>query len=270
VFDFGAKNWGPQPVRVLIANAGGGTGLSVGVAGDIGVERYSDLKGKRVAFVKGSPALNVNVQAYLAYAGLTWDDVTIVEFGGFGDSWKGLTNGQVDAAFASTNSGQAYEAAAGPRGVIWPPIDPNDTEALARMTEIAPFFAPFKATVGANIDGTDGVHTAAYAYPVLMGMGDGDVDLAYAMTKAMVELFPQYKGKAPGINGWAIENQNYYTEIGVWTPAAQAHNDNLIARQGALMAAWAELIAADPENWQEAWAAKRYEALEAGGFAITF
>ncbi|MFT6228986.1 MAG: TRAP transporter TAXI family solute receptor [Paracoccaceae bacterium] len=283
VFDFGAKNWGPQPVRVLIANAGGGTGLSVGVAGDLGVADYSDLKGKRVAYVKGSPALNVNVQAYLAYAGLTWDDVTVVEFGGFGDSWKALTNGQVDAAFASTNSGSAYEAASGPRGLTWPPIDPANAEGLARMQDIAPFFSPFKATVGATIDGTDGIHTATYAYPVLMGMGDGDPDLAYAMTKAMVELFPQYKDKAPGINGWAIENQNftwvapyhvgairYYTEIGVWTAEAQAHNDNLIKRQAALKAAWDDLMAANPEDWEASWATKRHEALKAGGFTVTF
>jgi TRAP transporter TAXI family solute receptor len=282
-FDFGAKNWGPQPVRVLIANAGGGTGLSVGVAGDIDVKEYSDLKGKRVAFVKGAPALNVNMQAYLAYGGLTWDDVTVVEFGGFGASWKGLTSGQVDAAFASTNSGLAYEAASGPRGLTWPPIDPANAEGIARMQDIAPFFSTFKATVGATIDGTDGVNTATYAYPVLMTMGDGDADQAYAMTKAMVELFPQYKDKAPGINGWAIENQNftwvapyhvgaikYYTEIGVWTDKAQAHNDMLINRQAALKAAWDALMAKNPENWEESWAEARHAALKAGGFTVTF
>ncbi|MEO0359848.1 MAG: TAXI family TRAP transporter solute-binding subunit, partial [Pseudomonadota bacterium] len=134
VFIFGKPNWGPQKVRVLAANNGGAVGLAVGVAGDIGVESYADLKGKRVAWIKGAPALNVNVTAYLAYAGLTWDDVEKVEFGGFGDSWKALTNGQVDAAFASTNSGRAYEAAAGPRGLVWPPIDPANAEGIARMT----------------------------------------------------------------------------------------------------------------------------------------
>ena len=61
-------------------------------------KEYKDLKGKRVAWVKGAPALNVNVTAYLAYAGLTWDDVVKVEFGGFGHSWAGMVNGQVDAA----------------------------------------------------------------------------------------------------------------------------------------------------------------------------
>ena len=46
-----------------------------------------------------------NAEAYLAYGGLTWDDVERVDFGGFGASWTGLIEGQTDAAFASTNSG---------------------------------------------------------------------------------------------------------------------------------------------------------------------
>ena len=75
---------------------------------------------------------------------------------------------QVDAAFASTNSGFAYEAATGPRGLFWPPIDPNNAEGLERMQSIAPFFSPNKARVGANIDGTDGYQGAGYAYPVLV------------------------------------------------------------------------------------------------------
>ena len=110
-----------------------------------------------------------------------------------------------------------------------------------------------------------------------------DAELTYNMTKAMDVFFDSYKDNAPGINGWAREKQNfqwvapyhegaikYYTEIGVWSDAAQAHNDNLIARQAALMAAWEELKAEAPDNWAEAWDAKRREALKAGGFAVVF
>jgi len=283
VFDFGAENWGPQPVRVLMANNGGAINLAVGVAGDIGVKEYSDLKGKRVAYIVGAPALNVNTEAYLAYGGLTWDDVEIVEFGGYGASWNGFIEGQVDAAFASTNSGKVYEAASGPRGLYWPPIDPDNAEALKRMTDIAPFFTPNKAVVGANIDGTDGYQGAGYAYPVLIGTSDTDADLAYNMTKAMVDLYDAYDGNAPGIGGWSIDKQDmtwvapyhdgairFYKEKGLWTDEAQAHNDNLLARQATLASAWEELKAAAPDNWEEAWAEKRKAALAAGGFQITF
>ncbi|MBD3679140.1 MAG: TAXI family TRAP transporter solute-binding subunit [Rhodobacteraceae bacterium] len=282
-FQFGAENWGPQPIRVLMANNGGAINLAVGVAGDLGIETYADLKGKRVAWVVGAPALNVNTEAYLAYGGLTWDDVERVDFGGFGASWKGLMEGQVDAAFASTNSGFAYEAASSPRGLYWPPVDPANTDGIARMQAIAPFFSPNLAKVGANIDGTDGYQGAGYAYPVLVGTDQTDADLAYNMTKAMVDLYDAYNGKAPGIGGWALEKQNmtwvapyhdgairYYKEAGVWTDEAQAHNDTLLARQAALKAAWDALKAEAPENWDEAWAVKRREALEAGGFPVVF
>lgn len=283
VFDFGAENWGPQPIRVLLANNGGAINLAVGVAADEGIETYADLKGKRVAYIVGAPALNVNTEAYLAYGGLTWDDVERVDFGGFGASWTGLIEDQVDAAFASTNSGKAYEAEAGPRGLFWPPIDPENTEGFEAMTSIAPFFVINKAMVGATIDGTDGYQGAGYAYPVLTAMESTEDDLVYNMTKAMVELFDQYDGKAPGISGWALDKQDmkwvvpyhagairYFEEQGIWNEEAQAHNDNLIARQEALAAAWEELKAQDPDDWTAAWTEARKAALEEGGFDVTF
>lgn len=283
VFDFGAENWGPQPIRVLMANNGGAINLAVGVAGDLGIETFADLKGKRVAFIVGAPALNVNTLAYLSYGGLTWADVERVDFGGFGASWTGLIEGQVDAAFASTNSGKAYEAAAGPRGLFWPPIDPENKAGIDAMRSIAPFFQTNKATVGANIDGTDGYQGAGYPYPVLTAIASTEDDLVYNMTKAMVELFPQYDGKAPGIGGWSLDKQNmewvvpyhngairYYKEAGLWTDAAQAHNDSLIKRQEVLSTAWEALKAEKPEDWQAAWVEARYKALTDGGFEVVF
>ncbi len=282
-FEFGAKNWGPQPIRVLLANTGAGVGLAVGVAGDLGIETYADLRGKRIAWITGAPGLNVNMDAYLAYAGLTWDDVERVDFGGYGASWKGLMEGQVDAVFGSTNTGPAYEAASAPRGLAWPPIDPDDAEAFARMTDVAPFFTMSRVTVGATIDGTDGYDGATYSYPVLIAMSDQDETLAYNMTKAMVELFPAYDGKVPGIGGWALDKQNftwvvpyhdgaiaYFKEIGVWSDEAQAHNDQLIERQGVLKAAWDALAAENPDDWEAAWTEARRKALGDAGLQIVF
>lgn len=292
VFQFGAKNWGPQSVRVLLTNNGGVVGLAMGVARDVcekvgkpGCEgfTYADLKGLRVSWVKGAPALNVANEAYLAYGGLTWDDVTQVQFGGFGESWKGMGNNEVDAVFASTNSGMAYAQETNPRGLLWPALDPNDTEALERMQNVAPFFNIINAKVGAGIDGGPPLTTAGYAYPILIAMESLDNDLVYNMTKAMVELFPDYDGKAPGIGGWSKDKQNfqwvspyhdgaiqYFKERGIWSDDAQAHNDNLVARQKALQSAWQELNDEKPGNWTEAWDAKRLETLQKEGFDVVF
>jgi hypothetical protein len=100
-----------------------------------------------------------------------------------------------------------------------------------------------------------------------------------------VELFDKYDGAAPGIGGWALDKQNfewvapfhdgairYFQEIGVWTNQAQAHNDQLIARQAALAEAWAAFVAKDvsDEEWQAGWQEARQAALEAGGFDLVF
>ncbi len=292
VFSFGAENWGPQKIRAIGTNSGGGVAMSVGVAREscetAGKPNckgftYADIKDLRVAYIKGAPALNTNTTSWLAYGGLTWDDVEKVEFGSFGAAWKGMVDGSVDVAFSSTNAGVTYEAASSPRGLYWPPFDPADEAAFTRLTDVAPYYIKSRGTVGANIDGTDGRDMAAFPYPILIGLDSTDEDLAYNMTKAMIELLPAYSGKTPGIDGWAIEFQQlqwvipyhagavrYYKEAGVWTDEAQAHNDKLISRQDALAAAWDALKSEGPADWDATWPERRRAALQDGGFQVAF
>ena len=255
VFEFGSKEWGPQENRVLLASNSEGN-MSVGVAADIGIKTIADLKGKRVAWVVGAPALNENVRAILAFGGLTWDDVVKVEFGGFGPSWDGIVNGH------------------------------GDKEGWKRLQANAPFFAPNMGTVGAGLSAEKPHEGAAYPYPILIAYPTQDKGLAYSMTKAMVEQFPKYKGAAPGINGWALDRQilkwavpyhegaiAYLKEAGVWKDAHQKHNDKLIERQQVLKKAWAEVTAkkiGDDEAFKKAWMEARAKALEAGGFDVVY
>jgi TRAP transporter TAXI family solute receptor len=69
VFEFGAREWGPQPLQLVLSSVDCNAG-SLGVAADTGVKEIKDLKGKRVGFVVGSPALNQNALAVLAFGGL--------------------------------------------------------------------------------------------------------------------------------------------------------------------------------------------------------
>ncbi len=132
VFEFGSKEWGPQPLQILLSSVDCNCG-SLGVAADTGVKELKDLRGKRVGFVVGSPALNQNSLAVLAFAGLTKNDVKAVEFASYGAMWKGLVNNDVDAAFGTTITGPAKEAETSPRGLIWPPLPAKDKEGWARM-----------------------------------------------------------------------------------------------------------------------------------------
>jgi len=222
----------------------------------------------------------------LAFAGLTWADVKKVEFPGFGQSWDGLKNNLVDAAFAQTTSGKCFEAASSARGLYWPPLPHGDKEGWKRLTEKGPFFQPNFATEGASVSKDKPHEGAAYPYPILIAYSDAKDEVVYAMTKAMIELFPKYKDAAPGINGWALERQNfkwavpyhpgainYFKGIGKWTAEAQAHNDKLIERQKVLKAAWDEVMAktiADDAAFEKAWLETRAKRLEAAGFAAIY
>ncbi len=109
MFDFNAKEWGPQPVRAVIMNNGDAL-LSLVTARDAGIRTYADLKGKRVAWVHAADSLNIGTEACMAFGGVTWADVQKVEFPGFGASMQALQAGRVDAAFASSISGPLYSS----------------------------------------------------------------------------------------------------------------------------------------------------------------
>src|SRR3954467_14835631 len=150
VFEFGTREWGPQPLQIMLSSVDCNCG-TLGVAADAGVKDLKDLKGKRVGFVVGSPALNQNSLAVLAFAGLTQKDVRVVEFASYGAMWKGLINNDTDAAFGTTITGPAKEAETSPRGLIWPPLPAKDKEGWARMQKVGSFFFPQLATCGAGI-----------------------------------------------------------------------------------------------------------------------
>ena len=278
LFDFGAKEWGPQPVRGLMLNTSDQL-LTVLAAKDSGVRTIADLKGKRVAWVIGAPSLNQNITAILAFANLTWNDVQKVEFGGFGPAMDGIVNNQVDAAFSSSVSGKAYAIAKSPRGLVYPVISHKDKEGWKRLNAHAPFFKPFMGTEGAELSKDRPAESSSYPYPILMTYGSQDADLVYNMTKAMVETFDMYKGSAPGASGWAVDRQifdwvvpyhdgaiKYWKEAGQWKPEHQAHNDMLVKRQQALAKAWAGMDKAiDAEAFAAAWEKARAAALAAAG-----
>lgn len=284
VFEFGDPDWGPQEVRVILASNGDGN-LGIGVAADTGVETVDDLRGRRVAWVVGAPSLNENITAMLGFAGMTWDDVERVDFPGFGGAWEGIINDQVDAAFAATTSGQAYQLEASPRGLNWVIFPHDDEEGWEQLRARAPFFVPNMGIEGAAISEDNPHEGAAYPYPVLLTYAEQDEDLAYNMTKAMVELYPHYEGGSPGVDGWNIERQNfewavpyhegairYFEEIGVWSEAAQENNDMLIERQQVLIAAWEDMIAEDVSDaeFEERWMTLRAERLEEAGMNPVF
>ena len=280
VFEFGAKEWGPQAIRSLVLNNSDAL-LTIVTAKDANIKTMADLKGKRVAWVVGAPSLNQNITALLAFANLTWKDVTRVDFPGFGQAMDGIIANQVDAAFSSTISGQAYKIAASPRGIQYPTVPHADKAGWARLNKTAPFFIPFKGTEGADLSKDKPVEAATYPYPILMAYDSQPAELVYNMTRAMVELFADYKDGAPGNNGWALDRQRfdwvvpvhdgairYFKEIGKWNDKLQKHNDGLVKRQQVLAQVWAATVKsapADDAGFARAWMKARADSLTKAG-----
>jgi TRAP transporter TAXI family solute receptor len=278
VFQFAGKTWGPMPLRIVMA-AHGESNQALGVANDLGIKTYGDLRGKRVPFVRGAPALNVTTEACLACGGLTWDDVVRVDFPGYSAMWTGVVNGQVDAAYATTVSGPTRKLEASPRGIFWPPAPHDDDGCWERMDKVVPFMQKHMATRGAAISEENPHEGATYPYPILITLAQQDNQLVHDMAKAIHLHYDEYKNADPGSIGWAMDRQNfmwvvpfhdgavrYFQSIGVWSDEAEAHNQNLIRRQQVLAEAWQTHLAADADDFEGAWMRTRAKALIAAGF----
>jgi len=285
VFEFGVKEWGPQRLQLMYTSTDC-NGAALGVAKDAGVKELRELKGKRIAMVVGSPALNQNIFAALAFGGLTPGDVRLVEFSSFGAAWKGYLNNEIDAAWASTITGQAKEAETSPRGLVWMPMPHADKDGWARMLKQANFFAPHIATCGAaGLSPQNPMESATYPYPIFTSYDTQSADLVYSITKAMIVHYDLYKDNAPGAAGMALDKQNlkwvipYHAgavralkEAGVWKAEHESYNQALLKRQDVLVTTWAEFIKANPPEatFRKDWMAARQAALTKAGLDVIY
>ncbi|NIA68200.1 TAXI family TRAP transporter solute-binding subunit [Pelagibius litoralis] len=285
VLMFADKRWGPQRLYSLFNNVGN-NGQTAAIAADAGVREVADLKGKRITWLKASPANNTNMAALLAFGGLTWDDVEKVEVPGWKQSMEAVLNGQADAAWASTLSGPLNRLAASPRGLYFPQLPHDDKAAWTRAQAVAPWFAPSRVEAfvkGANVDGPyEGMN---YPYPLFVATAAAPDTLAYGLTKAIMENFDGIKDAGPSMSGYALDRQflsyifpyhpsaiAYYKEKGTWTEADQAANDGLLKRQDVLAEAWQAMLKRDlqGEAFEAEWMKVRAAALEAAGLPVIF
>ena len=279
VLDFANAGWGPQPVRLMIS-ARSNACLSMGTAKDANIATPADMKGKRIGWVRGAPALQTNVSAMMAFGDLTWKDVVKVEMPGFAAAWRGLANGQIDAMTGFTVGGLAKAAEASPRGLHWLAFPHSDTAGWERVAAMAPHMLKTTATLGvAGISKDNPLECIAFPYPILIAYANQDADLTYNMTRAVSDQFPNFSGALPAAKGWATDRQTFtwvvpyhdgairfWKEKGQWTADMQAHNDRLIERQNVMLAAWKGMSGQDQDDFKARWMVARAAALTKAGF----
>ncbi|QQM29802.1 TAXI family TRAP transporter solute-binding subunit [Martelella lutilitoris] len=282
VLSYATPDLGPQKLTAVIL-AGADNGVAMGVAANQDINSIADLKGKKIGWVVSSPSLQSNVRAFLAFGGLTVDDVELVEQPSYGGAWQAFTNGQIDAMTAVTSgSGVLEQAAASPQGLKWLPMPFSDTEGWNRLQAVNPHFGQRKATVGVDIDAEHPLECAGVPYPALITY-TASPDLVYNVTKAIDLQAPVYSKMQSGTSGWAADSEvfdwvvpfneaavRYYREAGVWTDEDQKHNDNLVARAKVLQEAWSKMNGESGDDFSEKWMKVRADTLEAAGFPAYF
>jgi TRAP transporter TAXI family solute receptor len=287
VFMFATKKWGPMRIYNIFNNIGD-NGQQAVAAGDAGIKTIKDVKGKRVTWVKGAPALNFNMTAFLTFADLSWDDVEKVVVPGWKQSAEAVINGQADVTWGSTVSSAYNKLAASPRGLYWVSLPHDDKEAWARAKAVAPHWEPAMVKVGVELKNSEGgkiPHEGMnYPYPIFVATAKASDDLTYGLTKAVMENYEQIKDSGPSMSGYQISRQNlkwifpyhpgaikYFKEKGLWGDAEEEHNQQLLKRQEVLAAAWENVDDKLPdEAFEAAWKKARAEALNAASMPVPF
>lgn len=224
----------------------------------------------------------------MAFAGLTREDVRIVEFSSYGAMWKGMINNDVDAAFGSTVTGPAKELETSPRGLHWPAMPHDDKAGWARVTKIAPYLTPHLATCGAGgISPSTPIQMGSFPYPIYTAYSSASDELIYAITKVMIAGYDLYKDAVPGASGLGVDKQTMdwvlpfhagavraLKEAGRWTDKDEAHQAGRIKRQKALADGWASFMKSSPpgdvEAFRKAWMDARKAVLVAAGLDPIF
>jgi TRAP transporter TAXI family solute receptor len=253
LYDFSEIEWGPQDLRLILAHP---TTIALATTKVSGIKTLQDLKGKRLSYIPGAPTLNIKGEAFLAFAGLTWDDVKKVEFPSYGASLKALIEGKTDASVVSTTASIMYELETSPKGLYWPPFPPENKAGWARMLKIAPFLSPYKETIGAGITKENPVYLPAYRYPMITVYADKDPQWVYNFIKAMDETYSLYEKAHPVMPFWKISDSGvppadapfhegairYLKEKGVWTAKDDEWNNERIAHLKKVQAAWEKAL----------------------------
>ncbi|MBL6816859.1 MAG: TAXI family TRAP transporter solute-binding subunit, partial [Pseudomonadales bacterium] len=268
-------------VRAMLSNYSDACSFTFATAADANIMSIADMRGKRMTFVQGAPSLNNATAALLSYANLTWDDVVPVEVGGYNASIDAVLNGRADAAGGACNSPPFLRIEASPRGLRWPELPHADAEAVARVRARLPWYVPHVAIEGPTIN-AEGIEVFSSAYPFLVALDSSDETLVYSMVKVMLKHFDEFKGNAPGANGWAIDRQKfdqafvpyhpgairYFKEIGIWSEAAERTHQANLQRQQVLQDAWDAYLPGAPEDYdafEQGWLRARESSLAAAG-----
>ncbi|MBN8199882.1 MULTISPECIES: TAXI family TRAP transporter solute-binding subunit [Bacillaceae] len=247
--EFAQQDWGPQNVRAIWAPI---SQFGFAVREDSDIKTIADLKGKKVPKVTGNASVNIKNEAILAFGGLTWDDVEVVDITSYAGQGEALIQGQIDVAGINPTASAMFEADS-KGGIRWLEMDPEDAEGWKQTVETASWMIPYTMDNGAGMEKDTDIMGHGY---LIGGYADQDPNAIYELIKAMDEHFTAYKDAMPNLALYSkdevvIEPKGipfhegtikFFKEKGMWDDEKQAKNDELVARYDNLKAAWDQAV----------------------------
>ncbi|MFC2019877.1 TAXI family TRAP transporter solute-binding subunit [Chloroflexota bacterium] len=252
-WEFNMPDWGPQDMRLIYG--GGIMQMSMCTQDDSGIYTAADMKGKTATWPRlqaGSYWL-MNI-AIWDFFGIDFNNKTsdlnyVPLTTGLGTGL--LIEGDVDLYIQSPTAGSAYQTAAGPRGMRWLSMPPEDKEGWARQQKTLPFAYPYLAKEGANIP-AGGTWVQASGSPY-MAYASLDESKAYWATKGFWDGYELYENMHPDLvfysHDWCLDSDNwslpfhdgsvkFFKDIGVWTAEHEAVQSKLIEQVKQDIANW--------------------------------
>lgn len=218
--------------------------LSLVTRADSGINSVIQLKGKRVVANYGAfTAATLTSLSVLANAGLSRDDVQVVNVSSYTEGVRAVMEGRADAAVGSLGSGilQELEAAHGAKLL---PIDPS-AAAMERTRTIGPAFVPMLAKKGPPGVAQD-TYVLAYDTTVVARKDLDDatvrkfIDAVWnhyqelpTITRSMTTWTPDRFASMNAVIPYHPAAVAYYKEKGVWTQELDMHQQilTIMARQ---------------------------------------
>lgn len=275
MFEFAEKEWGPEEDLRVVWTPYSFFGFTV--LEKSGIETIEDLKGKKVPFIVGNDSINIKTEVMLAFGGLTWDDVNVVEISEYGTQGDALKQGQIEVASMLPSSSVLYELDT-LDGIKWLEMPADDEEGWKAVQEIAPWLLPGQMDNGAGMSEENPVDIMGYGYS-LYAYKDTDPETIYSIVKAIDDTYDNWKDSSANLVNWSKDNIlveplgvpmhegfiKFLEEEGMWTEEYEEKNEELIERGKLLKETWDKVISESEEEgiseseFSDYWAEKKEE-----------
>ena len=279
LYDFSGLDWGPQPLR-MIYMSNRESAYSIAAAANSDIKTLADLKGKKAAWLIGSPFTQLMVTGALAFAGLSMDDVKLVETRSIGAMYETLIEGKADFSPMDSSSSTAYRLEASPKGIRWIPFPPEDKEGWRRFRNINPQVQPIHCKYGAGFTDKNPIWVATVPMPQYFVYDSADEKKVYWIVKMIAESYDQYKDISLGMPWHKLEDAvkaysvlpyhsgavRYFKEKGVWNAQLEKNQAELLDRQAKMGKLWKEAVdealekGIKDKEFPEFWTKKRESA----------